>query len=101
MDSRNEVTSGSNNSCDTGATHSKITGRIYSRSPSSRKIPGKRNHEELTVQTTHGKRAKDNMGGKENDGPSSRRPSTRYATCPQQGTRLHQTRATPHGRKGQ
>src|SRR6266702_6853651 len=61
----------------------------------------KRDDEELTIQVTHGKRTKDNMGGKENDSPSSRRPSSRYTTCLQQGTRLHQTRATPHGGKGQ
>src|SRR6266571_5200489 len=30
-----------------------------------------------------------------------KKTSSRYTTCPQQGTRLHQTRATPHGRKGQ
>src|SRR6266702_8784823 len=41
------------------------------------------------------------MGGKENNGPSSRRPATRYTTRPQQGTRLHQTCTMPHGRKGQ
>src|SRR6266702_2025299 len=41
------------------------------------------------------------MGGKEDDGPSSNGPSSRYTTRPQQGTRLHQTRATPYGRKGQ
>src|SRR6266702_4962101 len=41
------------------------------------------------------------MGGKENDGPSSGRPSIRYTTRLQQGTGLHQTRTTPHGRKGQ
>src|SRR6266702_6197146 len=40
------------------------------------------------------------MGGKENDGSRSRRPPTRYTTCPQQGTRLQQTRSTSHGRKG-
>ncbi len=32
----------------------------------------KRNDKELTIQVTHGKRAKDDMGGKENDGPSGR-----------------------------
>src|SRR6266702_293978 len=41
------------------------------------------------------------MGGKKDSGPSSRRLPSRYTTCLQQGTRLHQTRATPHGRKGQ
>src|SRR6266581_3267571 len=41
------------------------------------------------------------MGGKEDNGPGSGRMTPRYTTCPQQGTRLHQTRATPHGRKGQ
>src|SRR6266568_7170759 len=41
------------------------------------------------------------MGRKKDGGPDSRRPTTRYTTCPQQGTRLYQTRATPHGRKGQ
>src|SRR6266702_1336589 len=59
------------------------------------------NNEELTIQTAHGKRAKDNMGGKEDNSPSSRRPSSRYTMCPQQGTRLYQTCATPHGGKGQ
>src|SRR6266702_4354631 len=41
------------------------------------------------------------MGGRKDDGPSSNGPPPRYTACPQQGTRMHQTRATPHGRKGQ
>src|SRR6266702_3227036 len=41
------------------------------------------------------------MGGKKDSGPSSRRLPSRYTTCLQQGARVHQTHATPHGRKGQ
>src|SRR6266702_4998989 len=41
------------------------------------------------------------MGGKADNGPKSRRTPPRYERGPQQGTRLHQTRATPYGRKGQ
>src|SRR6266702_6364703 len=41
------------------------------------------------------------MGGKENNGPKSRRTPPRYERSPQQGTRVYQTRATPHGGKGQ
>src|SRR6266702_6731566 len=59
------------------------------------------NNKKLTVQAAHGKQTKDDMGGEKNDGPSSRRLPSRYTTCLQQGTRLHQTRAMPHGRKGQ
>ncbi len=32
----------------------------------------KRDNEELTIQITHGKRTKNDMGGKKNDSPSSR-----------------------------
>src|SRR6266702_1027340 len=60
----------------------------------------KRNNEKLTIQVTHGKRAKNDMGGKKDDGPNGRGPPSRYTACPQQGTRLYQTRATPHGGKG-
>src|SRR6266702_1258148 len=55
----------------------------------------------LTIQTPDGKRAKDDMGGKENDGTSSGRTSPKHKGGPQQGTRLHQTCAMPHGGKGQ
>src|SRR6266702_1916978 len=76
-------------------------GRPITNSPVCSQLMAKRNNEELTIQVAHGKRTEDDMGGKEDDGPSSNGPSSRYTTCPQQGTRLHQTRATPHGRKGQ
>src|SRR6266702_4294156 len=76
-------------------------GRLATHRPIHPQLLAKRNDEELTIQVTHGERTKDDMGGKENDSPSSGRPSTRYTTCPQQGTRLHQTCTTPHGGKGQ
>src|SRR6266571_3853098 len=76
-------------------------GRPTTNRPVRPQLVAKRNNKKLTIQVTYGKRTKNDMGGKKNDGPSSRRPSPRYTTCLQQGTRLHQTRAAPHGRKGQ
>src|SRR6266702_975973 len=61
----------------------------------------KRNNKEFPIQVTHGERTKNDMGGKKDDGPSSGRLPPRYTTCLQQGTRVYQTRTTPHGRKGQ
>src|SRR6266702_294440 len=76
-------------------------GRPTSHSSVCAQLLAQRNNEELTVQVAHGERTKDNMGGKENEGPNSGQPPPRYTTCLQQGTGMHQTHATPHGRKGQ
>src|SRR6266702_3329914 len=76
-------------------------GRPTTNRPVRPQLVAKRNNKKLTIQVTYGKRTKNDMGGKKNDGPSSRRPSPRYTTCLQQGTRLHQAHATPHGGKRQ
>src|SRR6266702_1513486 len=59
------------------------------------------NDKELTIQTPNRERAKNDVGGKEDDSTSGGRPSSRYNRGLQQGTRMYQTRATPHGRKKQ
>src|SRR6266702_869604 len=41
------------------------------------------------------------MGGKKDNSPKGRRTTSRYERSLQQGTGVHQTHATPHGRKGQ
>jgi len=76
-------------------------GQPITNCPVRPQLVAKGDNKKLTIQAAHGKRTKNDMGGKENNSPSSRRPPSRYTTCLQQGTRMHQACATPHGRKGQ
>src|SRR6266702_3076342 len=41
------------------------------------------------------------MGGEKDNSPKSQRTTRRYEGSPQQGPRVYQTHAMPHGRKGQ
>src|SRR6266702_1766152 len=51
------------------------------------------------VQVAHGKRAKDDVGGKDNEGTLGRPMTTRNKGSKGQGARMHQTRTAPDGRK--
>ena len=64
-------------------------------------LMAQRDNKKLTIQTPDGKQAKNNMGREEDNSADSHQMTPRYKGSPQQGTRVYQTRATPHGRKGQ
>src|SRR6266702_2691747 len=101
MDSPNRAINGLSNTCDTGAICNKITGQTYYQWLSSYKLLAQPNNKKLTIQVTHGKQTKDDMGGKDNECPLSRPVTTRNEGSKVQGTRVHQTHAMPDDRKGQ
>src|SRR6266702_2429722 len=74
-------------------------GRSPTNSPVCAQLLAQRNHQTLTIQITHGKRTKDDMGGEDNKVPISRPTTTRDERGKREGTRVYQTCATTNDRK--
>src|SRR6266702_7160337 len=75
-------------------------GRPPTNSSVRTQLMAQRNHETITVQVAHGKRTKDDMGGKDNEVAISRPTTTTNERSEREGARVHQTRTTTNGRKG-
>src|SRR6266571_4327030 len=69
-------------------------------SPVRTQLMAQRNHETITIQVAHGKRTKDDMGGKDNKVAISGPTTTTNKGSKGEGARVHQARATTNGRKG-
>src|SRR6266702_3682963 len=69
-------------------------------SPVCAQLLAQRNHKTLTIQVAHGKRTKDDMGGKDNEVAISGPATTTDEGSQREGARVHQTCATINGRKG-
>src|SRR6266702_379053 len=76
-------------------------GRSPTNSPVRAQFLAQRNHETLTIQVAHGKRTKDDMGGKNNKVAIGRPTTTTDEGSQGQGTGVHQTRTKIDGGKGQ
>src|SRR6266702_5944826 len=75
-------------------------GRPPTNSPVRTQLMAQRNHETVTIQAAHGKRAKDDMGGKDNEVAIGGSTTTTNKRSQREGARMHQTRTTTDGRKG-
>src|SRR6266702_1121376 len=75
-------------------------GRSPTNSPVRAQFLAQRNHETRSMQVAHGKRTKDNMGGKDNEVAISGPATTTDERSQRKGARMHQARATTNGRKG-
>src|SRR6266702_4808574 len=75
-------------------------GRSPTHTPVCAQLLAQHNYQKLTIQVTHGKRTKDDMGGKDNEVTISKPTTTRDEGGKGKGTRVYQTRATTNDRKG-